>query len=226
MKYREYLDTAKRHLATCQSFLNSVSKADSSRKGNLLKDIYYLSGYIFEAFVVYKIYRTGYDYVREVYEERGEKFNPDEHDIDEFIEEFTRFTNVDFFPRIVKEEEIILKRRYTKKNGEELSETQKKFLEEQTGLCAIEQHHFTDLFDVVQKNRALREKMFGEDVPFFFVDVSGEVENLIRGWKSALRYSDSLKWKSIEEYLDESTLNDLLKVCQEIDNKIGETNKR
>lgn len=229
MKYREYLYTARRHLATCQKFFDSLNGADSLQKENLLKDIYYLSGYIFEAFVVYKIYKTGYEHVRDVYKEKGEKFDPEAHDIDEFIEEFTKFTKVDYFPRTeIKDKkgkiiDIKLKRRYTKmKYGKELTDSQKDFLREQTGLCAIEQHHFTDLFKVIESNKNLRDKMFGEDVPLYFVDVSGEVEGLIMGWKSALRYSDSSTWKNVENYLDESSLKGLLNVCQEINEKINQ----
>lgn len=219
----EYLYTAQRHLTTCQRFFDSLNGANSTQKENLLKDIYYLSGYIFEAFVVYKIYKTGYEHVRDVYQDKGEEFNPEDHDIDEFIEEFTRFTNVDYFPRIVKKDNsVILKRHYTKlNNGKKLSKLQEKFLEGRTGLCAIEQHHFKDLFDIVQNNKDLRSKMFGTDVPQFFVDVPpGEVENLITGWESALRYSDSSKWKGVEDYLDECSLQGVLNVCHNINEMI------
>lgn len=222
MKYREYLDTAQRHLATCKKFVKTINESEIADKKNLLKDIYYLSGYIFEAITVFIIYKTGYSHVRDLYKMQGKVFEPDKHDVDEFIKEFTQFTKVDYYPVYngVTKRIYLGSRMRDRKTGKKLkiSDDDKKFLNEFVGLNAIEQHHFVDLIENIKNNKELFNIIFppSEDVPFFVTPVTIEVETLIRGWSSGLRYSDALLWKKIEKDLNESSLKDLLDVCQEI----------
>ena len=309
MKYREYLDTAKRHLTTCRKFFDSINWSDypqeddlsreekklsteekklnekkeclynkknellkenkknlpeekiqqleikkrqlekdelllleqfsqlkekeawRRRKQNLLKekdcrlrDIYYLAGYIFESFIVFKIYEVGYRHVKDVYRECGKKFNPDDHDIDEFIKEFTR---VDYFPRFVdKNGQVTLKRKRTKiHDGRKLKPDEEEFLKNVEGLCAIEQHKFQELFKMIQRNKGLRDAMFPSSVniPLFLVNASSEIEKIINRWTSKLRYSDPDVWdKSLKDLVNESTLKEILDICQQMNEKIAQ----
>lgn len=192
----------------------------------LLKDIFYLSGYIFESFIVFKIYEVGYRHVRDIYRERGIKFDPDKYDVTDFIKEFTEFTRVDYYPRkVTKNGQVILRRTGTKRhNGKwsRLDDDEKEFLENIEGLCAIEQHKFQELFRMIQNNQVLRDAMFPQstNIPLFFVNASPEVENLINSWCSGVRYSDPSVWENIKNYINESTLKDLLNICQQINEKI------
>lgn len=197
------------------------------KNDSLLKDIYYLSGYIFEAFIVFKIYDVGYRHVQDVYRKSGnKKFNPNEHEVDEFIKEFTEYTWVDYFPRfkIGKEgkKEIELKRKRNKINGGRmLYPDEEDFLKTQKEVYAIENHKFQDLFDLVLKNGNLRASMQDMVQPYLSLSRNSEVEKLISGWKSLLRYSDSNAWGKIEKFLNDSVLKDLLNVCQNMGKKIS-----
>lgn len=196
-------------------------------KNNLLKDIYYLSGYILEAFIVFIVYEIGYRHVRDVYKKDGKvAFKLDKHDVDEYIKEFTLFTKIDYYP-VIKHK---TKRWYRKKFkigkktvSLQLKKEDELFLNNFYGLCAIEQHHFFDLFELVKNNRNLRDAIYPslKGVPLFFGKTcSKDVKDLIRDWKSGLRYSDSVVWDKIEDCLNENTLKDLLITCQQINNAI------
>ena len=211
-------------------------------KEHLLRDIFYLSGYIFESFIVFKIYQVGYRHVRDVYSKSGKIFNDDEHDIDEFIKEFTEFTKVDYFPRFVddKSGQVTLKRTHTKiHNGRSLKPDEQEFLKNIEGLCAIEQHKFQKLFKMIQTNKALRDEMFppSVNIPLFSINTSPEVEKIINRWSSGLRYSDKNLWDkpkkiknnieepaieepALKDLVNESTLKDILDICQQINEKI------
>ena len=206
-------------------------------KEHLLRDIYYLSGYIFESFIVFKIYEVGYRHVQDVYRKRGENFNIDEHDIDEFIPEFTEFTKVDYFPRFVDDKSglVSLKRTRTKiHKGRKLEEDEQEFLKNIDGLCAVEQHQFQKLLKMIQTNQALRNAMFppSVNIPLFSINTSPEVEKIINRWSSGLRYSDKNLWDkpkkiknnikepALKDLLNESTLKDILDICQQINEKI------
>ena len=330
MKYREYLDTAKRHLTTCRKFFDSINWADypkeddlsreekklsterkklnemkkcldnkknellkelidlkenkknlpeekiqqletkkrqlekdelllseqssqlkekeawCRRKKNLLKekecrlrDIYYLAGYIFESFIVFKIYEVGYRHVRDVYRDKEKNFDLDKYDVKDFIKEFTEFTKVDFYPRKKIKGVIHLKRDGTRgedNQWRDLENDEKEFLRNVKGLCAIEQHKFQELFKMIQRNTELRAAMFPSSVniPTFFVNTSPEVEKIIYRWSSGLRYSDPEVWDTplkkkdgscepaLKDLVNESTLKDILDLCQQINEKIAQ----
>lgn len=63
MVYAEYLNSARKHLRTCEVIMVEISKIDSTKghkkadKKHLLLNFYYLTGYIFECSIKYGIYK-------------------------------------------------------------------------------------------------------------------------------------------------------------------------
>lgn len=89
MKYDEYLECAKKHLNGCFSLLSSYKEGGKCDKYVWL-ELYYLSGYILEAIVVFYVYRR--------YGWRNDK------DIDKWYDiEFTKKTGLDFYNNRKKE---------------------------------------------------------------------------------------------------------------------------
>lgn len=200
-------------------------------KEHLLRDIYYLSGYIFESFIVFKIYEVGYRHVRDVYRSLGKNFDFDKYDVKDFIKEFTEFTKVDYYPRKNINGKVRLKREGTREDGQwrDLEDDEKEFLRSVKGLCAIEQHNFQKLFKMIQRNKNLRDAMFppSVNIPLFFINTSPEVEKIINRWTSKIRYSDPEEWdmpkeneEPLKDLVNESTLKDILDICQQINEKI------
>jgi hypothetical protein len=321
MKYREYLDTAKRHLTTCRKFFDSINWADYPQKDDLsrekeklsierkkltekkisldckknellkelndlkehksnlteekkqpletkkrqlendelllseqfsqlsekevwhrrkqnllkekecrLKDIYYLSGYILEAFTVFIVYKTGYEHIKKI----DKEFNPNEHHIDEFNKEFTKHMHVDFYPKIrnPNTKKYCTNRKYynikrdpiTKIAQDPIHAEDENFLNKQHDLCGINQHKFSKIVQkVIKGNLGLFDSTIpiNKHIPYFRESISKELETLINSWQSSLRYSDPSEWNETKELLNESSLKQLLNICQEIDEKIG-----
>ena len=82
MLYDEYLKCARKHLFACQGLLDSYNNQGSIN--DVWLELYYLSGYIIEAIVVYSVYKL-YGWKRE--EDIQTCYNW----------EFTRNTKLDFF---------------------------------------------------------------------------------------------------------------------------------
>ena len=217
----------------CNKVLLDYNFKRLKEKNNLLKDIYYLTGYIFEAFTVFIIYKTGYEYVKKT----NKDFNPDNHHIDEFNKVFTKRMKIDFYPRTYdpKSNEFHTIRKYYNKirtheteedkKKDKLSEPDIAFLDkEMKYLNGINQHHFSKIVDlVIKKKPSLFDNTIPPDcrVPYFKESVSKEVEMLIINWRPTLRYSDASAWEGVDEWLDEFSLKELLDTCQTINKKIG-----
>ncbi|MBM7070625.1 hypothetical protein JQC92_01015 [Shewanella sp. 202IG2-18] len=63
MEYKEYLNAARKHLTTCEVIKNSIEEldsksADSGTSKQLLLNLYYLTGYVFECSIKYGIYKV------------------------------------------------------------------------------------------------------------------------------------------------------------------------
>lgn len=211
MKYPEYYNTAVRHLNSCDSFLKSVdwTSIPEQEKKHALRDIYYISGYIFEAFTVFIAYKYG-DF-------------PPNSDIDEFNREFTKKTYVDFYPRKEINGRNTTKRCYSiPKKKESLSSSDQLFLNGLPELYAVEQHHFQEMTKWLQDKGLIPPSL---NLPYF-VDagaVTPPVTKLIENWKSCIRYSSRdyrRLWADVDPLLTESNMKDLIKICNEIKNNI------
>lgn len=206
MKYREYYDTAVRHLNSCDAFLNSVDWNSVSDKMGTLRDVYYMSGYILEAFTIFIVYNYG-DF-------------PKDSDIDEFNREFTTNTCVDFFPKKNGQ----TKRYYSVPKSQTLLSPQDKlFLNNQKHLYAVEQHHFQKMVNWLQRRNLIPSSL---NLPYF-VDVnavSPSVSKLIGKWKSSVRYStadDNTEiWAVVDPLLTVDNLKDLIKICKTIQKNV------
>ena len=78
MVYRQFLRSAERHLQICKQLLKDVDALeDSTKKANVLSEIYYLSGYVLEAGLSYAFFShirySGDIYLSEHYQNNGFK---------------------------------------------------------------------------------------------------------------------------------------------------------
>lgn len=236
MKYREYLTTAQRHLKSCQAFFDGVDWDNCECKEDVLKDLYYLTGYILEALTVYAVYSRG-------------GFAKD--DITELDIEFSKKTHLDYYKVISVSEngKYVYKsaRRIPKKDGNEqlindinelnklISELKhkeykfnkfKKNGDNKKFFFYIESHHFYEIIANILQNSEIDLIQASEDIPLFNPSIQNERDNidqdkkvdlLIRSWNSSLRYSDTNcnTWGTIKEALQKETLNKLIHLCEQ-----------
>ncbi len=206
MKYSEYLTTAQRHLKSCQAFYNSIDWRTCGDSMPVLRDIYYLTGYIFEAVVVYVIYKKG-----------GFDENTN---IKDFDKEFTERTDVDFFAR----------NRYLYKIDDkttELTEEDKEWLKQKKPLYAVQSHKFKCLLYNCCQNQKNKCCIHPLRIPYITdsSDIRPSVKALIDMWDVCLRYStddpkDPWNKEKIGSFLNKENVGELLKICDEILGKI------
>ena len=166
----------------------------------LLRDIYYLTGYILEGIAVYLVYGAG-------------GFDPQKN-IKEFDRRFTERTGVDFFS---------FRGRNTTRT-ENISEEDQKWLNSQEDICGVNQHHFNDLIDRYHNRLSISSnKIPYVDNPN---DVSKPVRELIKHWDASHRYSDydsHIPWKihRLRQFLNRDTLSKLIDIYSQIVNTVN-----
>ena len=178
------------------------------QEDNLYKDIFYLSGYILEAFTVYLVYKNG-------------GFSP-EKDIETLDVEFSQKTHVDFYKTnrnktksARHEEENDCE--YTKKLN-----ALNKLIEEADHFYNIEGHKFFWILANVLREPKYDMILPSNSIPIFSRRENKQIENMIRIWGTKLtklRYSSEKCCEIWDEHgLNPQTLKQLLNLCENIKN--------
>lgn len=208
MKYTEYLTTAQRHLKSCQTFYNSIDWDTCGDPQPILRDLYYLTGYIFEAVVVYLIYNKG-----------GFDKNTS---IKDFDKKFTEKTDVDFFAK---------RRRLYKANDNTstLTEDDEKWLKSKSPLYAIQKHRFRELVHHCIRNKKNKCCILPLKIPYLSIPLNiqqNHAKQLIDMWDVCLRYStedpkDPWNNGEMASLLSRETIGEILNICNEILKRIN-----
>ena len=170
---------------------------------NLFKDIFYLTGYILEAFTVFLVYKNG--------------GFPPEKDIKSLDVEFSQKTHVDYYKTnftrtksVRHEDETNCE--YTK-NLEKLNE----LIKDADYFYSIEGHKFYWIL-----RNVLREPKYGvilpsDSIPIFSKKTDPQIEKMIHKWDTKLRYSSEDCWEIWDDRcLNPQTLKQLIKLCENI----------
>lgn len=208
MKYREYLTTAQRHLKSCQAFYNSIDWEACGDPLPILRDIYYLVGYIFEAVVVFVVYkRGGFD---------------ENTNIQDFDKKFTERTDVDFFAK---------NRRLYKPDDKTtvLTEEDEKWIRAKKPLYAVQNHKFKYLVYKCIHNKKNKCCIFPLKIPYLSIPLNvqqNHASQLIDLWDVCFRYStddpkDPWNEKKIGSLLNREVVGELLKICNDILKRIN-----
>ncbi|WP_244263704.1 hypothetical protein [Fibrobacter succinogenes] len=220
MRFRDYIDTAQRHLISCEAICRTIEwdKCSNEEKNEILKDLFYLTGYILEALTIYTVYSRGH-------------FNPNK-DITELDIKFTKDTHVDYYnTREIHPNKNDPKDKFsiscrTPKNAESY-ETFNKNLEElnklirETTIYPIQSHKF---FAIIQNvlNDSNKGLIFSsENIPLFSnIKVSNnerekKILTLIMSWDSSLRYSTN-QWNKIKDILTKENIEYIIILCKMI----------
>ena len=214
------------------------------KKNYLLKDIYYLTGYILEALTIYAAYEGG--------RFKGNRIT--DLDID-----FTQKTHIDFYkvnfnlstkcwysnrqnPKrndekycnkdVFKQDEYENDLKALKELNKLIDEwKQKEFKEKKrdTYFHSVENHHFYEIITNVLNDSTIENTLITNDVPYLSSIENIPIENgalikkveiLIQNWDTSLRYTEkeSEKWICIEneKALQQETLEQLIKLCETI----------
>ncbi len=186
----------------------------------ILKDLYYLTGYILEAFTIYLVYAKG-------------GFSPSE-DVRNINIKFSQKTHVDFFKNREKTrfapkedcdlkkkpEELKKKREELKKKHEELLEALKKIKLDAGQFFNIEEHEFWKIItNLFRKPNGLMLPS-EQNIPIICQKHEDrDMESLVKEWNTNLRYStedDNNTWNKIS--LNPERLKTLMDLCVEIKN--------
>ena len=204
------MTTAQRHLKSCQAFYNGIDWEHCNCKEEILRDLYYLSGYILEALVVYFVYKRG-------------GFS-EKKDIDVFDKEFTNKTCVDYFPKRKNSEGKYETSRCLTQlyNGKKMCIEDIQWLNSKPKLYGINQHKFGLIIENCFDNLIFSS----ESIPYFSdrSKISKEARDLILLWDVKLRYStldERDPWKKVQNILNEKSLNELLSVCKQIEKAVN-----
>lgn len=220
MYFPEYLSTAQRHLVSCRHFLEGVSADWESMseivREHTLRDLYYLSGYIMEAFTVFLAYKIG-----------GFEMSKD---IKIFDYDFTKLTGIDFYAN-----------RYGKSPSSKINDLdyKDKELRGSDGLLFVNKHGFKELkerifnYNPEQSNvisNGTKQLWTGVQLPpglklTYFQDSIGNksVEKLIESWRVELRYQtieNAKRWNMLKKHLNFANICSMISVCEEINKDI------
>ena len=184
---------------------------------NLFKDIFYLTGYILEAFTVYLVYKNG--------------GFPPEKDIKCLDVEFSQKTHVDYYKTIRFKESVRhgndTNSEYTKKsvrheydtNNEDAQKLKElnELIKNTEYFYSIEGHDFSRIIAFVLRNPQNDVILPSNSIPIFSKKENKQIENMIRKWGTKLRYSseDCCEiWD--EDCLNPRILKQLLDLCESI----------
>ena len=243
MKFREYIDTAQRHLISCDAICKAIKwdECRSDEKNEILKDLFYLTGYILEALTVYTVYSRG-------------RFNP-EKDITELDINFTKKTHVDYYntkfiyiendkekddQNSTKDKEcntsdnttkktIRISISYRKEKKEKSFDENLKELNElikETPIYSIQGHEFNIIIKKVLQNSKYGLLLPNENIPLFSPGnganeqekiMTKNIRILINHWSSKLRYSSSENqavWNEIKDVLTKENIEFMIILCK------------
>lgn len=199
----EYLPSLKSSLEQKRNLLKDLDHL--LLEDHLLKDLFYLSGYILEAFTVYLVYRRG-------------GFSP-QKDIENLDIKFSRKTHVDYNKtKREKKGSVRYQKDYDSEFNKKLDELNQ-LIKESDYFYSIEGHNFSQIICFVLRSPKFDLIKPSENIPLFNHKENPKIEIMIRKWKTKLRYSseDNYKtWKDLK--LTPNSLKELIDLCEKIKN--------